>query len=90
MNNRITVGTKKELERANCFVSQINWCLDVEDIIRADVQIRYRHRGEPATIKKLDSSRVIVEFDQPQLSIAPGQSAVFYQEDCVIGGGWLE
>ena len=90
VNNRITAGTKKELERANCFVSQINWCLDVEDITRADVQIRYRHRGEPATIKKLDSSRVIVEFDQPQLSIAPGQSAVFYQEDCVIGGGWLE
>ena len=71
-------------------MSQINWCLDVADIIRADVQIRYRHRGEPATIKKLDNSRVIVEFDQPQLSIAPGQSAVFYQEDCVIGGGWLE
>ena len=90
VNNRITVGTKKELERADCFVSQVNWCLDVEDITRADVQIRYRHQAVPATIKKFDDSRVKVEFDQSQISIAPGQSAVFYQDDCIIGGGWLE
>jgi tRNA-specific 2-thiouridylase len=71
-------------------VAQVNWCLDVKDSTRADVQIRYRHQGVPATITKLENSRVRVEFDQPQISIAPGQSAVFYQDDCVIGGGWLE
>ena len=64
--------------------------MDMEDIIHADVQIRYRHQAVPATIKKLDDSRVKVEFDQSQISIAPGQSAVFYQDDCIIGGGWLE
>ena len=54
------------------------------------MQIRYRHQSVPAKIIKIDDSRVRVEFDQPQISVAPGQSAVFYQEDCVIGGGWLE
>ena len=90
VNNRITVGTKKELERANCVVGQVTWSLDVKESTRADVQIRYRHQSVPAKITKIDESRVRVEFDQPQISIAPGQSAVFYQEDCVIGGGWLE
>ena len=90
VNNRITVGPKKELQRPSCIVGQVNWCLDVADSTRADVQIRYRHPGVPATITKMDDSRVRVEFDDPQISIAPGQSAVFYQDDCVIGGGWLE
>ena len=90
VNNRITVGTKKELERANCVVGQVTWSLDVEESTRADVQIRYRHQSVPAKITKIGDSRVRVEFDQPQISVAPGQSAVFYQEDCVIGGGWLE
>ena len=89
-NNRITVGTKKELERANCVVGQVTWSLDDKESTRADVHIRYRHQSVPAKIVKINDSRVRVEFDQPQISIAPGQSAVFYQEDCVIGGGWLE
>ncbi len=90
VNNRITVGPKKELQRADCTVAQVNWCLDTADSTRADVQIRYRHHGVPATITKLDDSRARIEFEEPQISIAPGQSAVFYQDDCVIGGGWLE
>jgi tRNA-specific 2-thiouridylase len=54
------------------------------------VQIRYRHQGVPATVTPLDGLRAKIEFDDPQISIAPGQSAVFYQDDCVVGGGWLE
>lgn len=90
VNNRVTAGPKKELERAHCTVGKVNWCLNVNEAARAEVQIRYRHRGAPATIMKLGASRARVDFDEPQLSVAPGQSAVFYQDDCVIGGGWLE
>jgi len=71
-------------------VNQVKWSLDFAGPFRADVQIRYRHQGVPATVTPLDGLRAKIEFDDPQISIAPGQSAVFYQDDCVVGGGWLE
>jgi tRNA-uridine 2-sulfurtransferase len=90
VQNRITVGPRNELAKSECMVGQVNWCLDFSGPIRAEVQIRYRHRGVSSTITPLDGSRAKVEFDEPEFSIAPGQSAVFYQDDCVVGGGWLE
>ena len=88
--NRITVGPKQELARPDCTVNQVKWSLDFAGPFRADVQIRYRHQGVPATVTPLDGLRAKIEFDDPQISIAPGQSAVFYQDDCIVGGGWLE
>ena len=64
--------------------------LDFSSSFRADVQIRYRHHGVPAKVTPLKGLRAKIDFDDPQISIAPGQSAVFYQDDCVVGGGWLE
>ncbi|MEO2044510.1 MAG: tRNA methyl transferase PRC-barrel domain-containing protein, partial [Nitrospinaceae bacterium] len=90
VENRITVGPKNELAKEECTVGQVNWCLEFSGPIRAEVQIRYRHRGVLSTVTPLDGSRAKVEFDDPEISIAPGQSAVFYQDNCVVGGGWLE
>lgn len=90
VNNRVTVGTRQELSRPDCTVSQVRWSLDFDKPFKADVQIRYRHQGVTATVTPLDNMRAKIEFDEPQISIAPGQSAVFYQDDCVVGGGWLE
>ena len=62
--------------------------------MKAQVHIRYRHRGVDAAIEGYNSDRgtkaARVLFDTPQKAVAPGQAAVFYQEDIVIGGGWIE
>ena len=62
--------------------------------IRADVQIRYRHAAAPAWLTRLDprpdgSEAAEVKFDQPQPAVTPGQAAVFYRDDRVLGGGWI-
>ena len=59
-------------------------------MFEAQVQIRYLHNGSTARVTPLPDERVRVEFLEPQLSITPGQSAVFYVDDCIVGGGWIE
>jgi tRNA-specific 2-thiouridylase len=54
------------------------------------VKIRYKHDGAEAVIYPLEHNRVRVELKQPQRAITPGQAAVFYDGDIVIGGGWIE
>lgn len=57
--------------------------------VRADVRIRSSHAGAPATIRDRGDGRVEVVFDEPQRAIAPGQAAVAYDGDLVLGGGWI-
>jgi tRNA-specific 2-thiouridylase len=54
------------------------------------VKIRNRHIAAPATISPTDGGRVRVDFDEPQRAVTPGQAAVFYDGDLVLGGGWIE
>ncbi|NOT45910.1 MAG: tRNA 2-thiouridine(34) synthase MnmA, partial [Acidobacteria bacterium] len=58
--------------------------------VAASVQIRHRHQPAPARVRALDEARAEVVFDEPQTAIAPGQAAVFYEGDAVLGGGWIE
>jgi tRNA-specific 2-thiouridylase len=58
--------------------------------IRAHARIRYRHAEAPATITPLAQERVSVVFDDPQTAITPGQAVVFYDGECVVGGGWID
>lgn len=90
VNNEIKTGPKSDLYLSEFFAGKTNWYLPKEDSFRADVQIRYRHQAASATVTPLPGSRAQVEFDEPQLSIAPGQSTVFYQDECIVGGGWIE
>ena len=53
-------------------------------------QIRYRHPAAPARITPLEASGVKVEFVDPQPAVTPGQAAVFYDGDAVVGGGWID
>ena len=59
--------------------------------MRAEVKIRNKHAAAPATlIPTADRARVEVRFDEPQRAVTPGQGAVFYAGDLVLGGGWIE
>ena len=61
----------------------------VEQPLPVTVKIRHRHEPAPATIEQIGSDEILVRFDQPQRAITPGQAAVFYDGDVVVGGGWI-
>ena len=87
----LVVGPKSALETTTLTVSNANW-IDGPPVgsCRASVQIRHRHHPAPASVHALDGARVEVVFDTPQIAVTPGQAAVFYQDDVVLGGGWID
>jgi tRNA-uridine 2-sulfurtransferase len=62
---------------------------DLREPMRVAVKIRHRHEPAPAVLEKLGDDEVLVTFDQPQRAITPGQAAVFYDGDIVVGGAWI-
>ena len=90
--NTIVVGQADELLRESMVVNQLNWISfdNLTEPVRAKIKIRYRDQGEMATVTPTADGKVKVVFDQPRRAIAPGQAAVFYDRDLVIGGGWIE
>lgn len=88
----VTVGPREALARDTLTASQVNWVSGAApgDWIRAEVQIRHRHTAAPARVRALDDGRAEVVFDAPQIAVTPGQAAVFYDGDEVLGGGWID
>jgi tRNA-specific 2-thiouridylase len=62
----------------------------VGEEVRVEAKIRHRHEPAAATVRVVEGDCVEVEFDEPQRAVTPGQSAVFYSGDEVVGGGWIE
>ena len=88
---RVVVGTRDELARNKLTAAEANWLVDQPaGPLRCQVKIRYRSRPYPATVQTLPGSRFQVRFDEPCHGIAPGQAAVVYRGDRVLGGGWIE
>jgi tRNA-specific 2-thiouridylase len=84
------VGLDQDLHTRTCVVRDVNWIALEEPpaSLRVEVKIRHQHTPAPASlIPDADGARV--EFDAPQRAVTPGQAAVFYQGDLVIGGGWI-
>lgn len=88
---RVTVGDDRALRTRSCVTQDNNW-IAVERPstgMRVEAKIRHKHIPAPATVFP-EGESVRVEFDEPQRAITPGQAAVFYQGDLVLGGGWIE
>jgi len=89
--NRVVVAERDDLAVASCRIVRINW-IAFEDLarpIRAEVKIRSRHRETPATVTPLEDGSARIDFLTPQFGVSPGQAAVLYEGDLVLGGGWI-
>ena len=89
-HNRLVVGPKEALLATRCRVADINWIIPEPGVaISARVRLRYRHQAAKAQIVPGDGQTAEVIFETPQSAITPGQAAVFYADDAVLGGGWI-
>lgn len=91
--NTVVIGEAEALHNRAFIIHSLNlikYASLPQDGLRATVKIRYNDPGRPATVYPVDDSRARIVFDEAQKAIAPGQSAVFYEEDCVVGGGIID
>jgi tRNA-specific 2-thiouridylase len=88
---QVVVGDQASLYAQNMVTRKINFIsiLDLREPMRVTVKIRHRHEAAAATIEKTGADEILVTFDEPQRAITPGQAAVFYDGDVVVGGGWI-
>ncbi|HXX59262.1 MAG TPA: tRNA 2-thiouridine(34) synthase MnmA, partial [Dehalococcoidales bacterium] len=90
--NTVIIGEKSEVYGSDFIVAGVNW-ISIEKLaapMKVQVKIRHAHEAQPATATPLADGKVGVTFDEPQLAITPGQTAVFYDSDVVVGGGTIE
>jgi len=90
-HNRVVVGDDSALDRDEFTVDRCNW-IPFDHLARpveVTAKIRYNHPGAAATVTPLGPGGATVKLHEPQRAITPGQAAVFYQDDLVIGGGWI-
>ncbi len=90
-NNRVVVGGSDDLLKKEMIVQRVNW-IAIEDLtepVCVAVKIRSRAEEASATLTKNVDGSVLATFDEAQRAITPGQAAVFYDEDVVVGGGWI-
>jgi tRNA-uridine 2-sulfurtransferase len=91
VNNRLVVGEDRELRSSVCEVRNVNWIPFTAPgaPIQARVRIRNRHEPAEAEITPLTGTTARISFHEPQRAITPGQAAVFYSGEQVLGGGWI-
>ena len=90
-NKQVMVGGDEHLYSRTLRARRTN-LISVDDLyepMRVSVKIRHRHEPAPAVIERSALDEILVTFDEPQRAITPGQAAVFYDGDVVVGGGWI-
>lgn len=90
--NRVIVGDRDSAGSLDCSVTRLNWVSMTEPTtpIRCEVQVRYRSSPVAVSVVPLEGDRVKLVFDEPQFGITPGQAAVFYNGEILLGGGIIE
>ncbi len=90
-NNTITIGKREDSMRSKIKVSGINWHLPaITEPKKCFVKIRYASKKTEAVVSPDADGACFVEFIEPQFAPTPGQAAVFYDDEFIIGGGWIE
>ena len=87
---RVTIGPRQEVMTRRLRAAAANWHCDVPDEFDAAVQIRYNHRGQPGRVRRIAADAFEVEFAEDVSAVTPGQAAVVYDGDRLLGGGWIE
>jgi len=88
--SRVIVGDEEDLVREEFEVDRVNWIHGEPDgPLPVTVKIRYAHAGAEARVEPLSGGRARIALDVPQRAVTPGQAAVFYSGDTVVGGGWI-
>ncbi len=92
--NRVTLGEKAELLKTTLVANDINLIGDrisrAAEELRCAAKIRYNHPPQPATVRLSGAGEITVRFDEPQSAITPGQAVVCYDNEVVLGGGWID
>ena len=90
-SNQVVVGTKAQARGRSCRIVKTNWISipGLDRPMRFLAKIRSRHMESPALVSPSEDGSAIVEFETPQPAISPGQACVFYDGECVVGGGWI-
>jgi tRNA-uridine 2-sulfurtransferase len=88
---RVTIGEEPELMRQDLRARDVNWIAiaGLSGEMRVQVKIRHRHEPSWATLRPGANGEVEVHFDEPVRAVTPGQAAVFYDGNEVVGGGWI-
>jgi tRNA-specific 2-thiouridylase len=88
---QVVVGQQEDLYTRTLRTHRVNLIsvANLQQPMRATVKIRHRHEGAAALIEKTGDDEIMVTFDEPQRAVTPGQAAVFYEDDVVVGGGWI-
>ena len=89
--NTIMIGEEKDLYRNILIAKNVNWIYGEKILksMKVTAKIRYKHQECRATISTYSDNRIKVKFEKPQRAITPGQAVVFYDNEIVVGGGWI-
>jgi tRNA-specific 2-thiouridylase len=88
---QVVIGPRQDLARQELTANDCNWqCEPQSATFACQAQIRYNSQAVPARGERLPDNRLRIRFETPCLGVAPGQAVVCYQDDRVLGGGWIE
>ncbi|MDP9099045.1 MAG: tRNA 2-thiouridine(34) synthase MnmA, partial [Verrucomicrobiota bacterium] len=89
--NRVIIGSAEDLVSDDFEIDRANWIVprDCGEPFEVTVKIRYSHPGTHATVTPLEDGRARIQLHEPQKAVTPGQAAVIYDGDVVVGGGWI-
>jgi tRNA-specific 2-thiouridylase len=88
---QVVVGSSEELYSKTLRARRVNLIAvgEIDKHMRVSVKIRHRHEPAAATLEQSGDDEILLTFDEAQRAVTPGQAAVFYDGDLVVGGGWI-